>query len=281
MLWNSTVYGIFQNMKKCAKQLTSRDVWSCFVNLVMQGCHLLSVTTFPTCEYLNCPWLLFVATPCMCLAVKTHFFGKLFFLKAFQSAHLHYKYICSRMNQGWFQWYIHPLDEERGKIIDKTFRSSYCRCDMVIAKWLDIYVTCCTDIIQQEKTEGALGKTADCHTSLYGSAMRYIFKYFSECIWHQQGSVQTHNKHIITCPHRQSFRQIKMSSYWQIFNTDCTGSYQNDNFQCSQWLKFHWNGDISILCQGFYHFLFVRFFVEKMTCIMGPLCASLSVMNWF
>ena len=42
-----------------------------------------------------------------------------------------------------------------------------------------------------------------------------------------------------------SLRQ-KYLNFDEIFITDCTGSYQNDNFQCSWWWKFHPNDDIFI-----------------------------------
>ena len=34
--------------------------------------------------------------------------------------------------------------------------------------------------------------------------------------------------------------------FHKIFANGCTGSCQNDNLQCSQWLKFHQNDDISV-----------------------------------
>ena len=38
----------------------------------------------------------------------------------------------------------------------------------------------------------------------------------------------------------------KCHHFDDIFITGCTGSCQNDNFQCSQWWKFYQNNDISI-----------------------------------
>ena len=38
----------------------------------------------------------------------------------------------------------------------------------------------------------------------------------------------------------------KYCHFDEIFITGCTGSCQNDNFQCSQWWKFRQNGDIFV-----------------------------------
>ena len=38
----------------------------------------------------------------------------------------------------------------------------------------------------------------------------------------------------------------KCCHFDEIFITGCTGSCQNDNFQCSQWWKFHQNNNISV-----------------------------------
>ena len=38
----------------------------------------------------------------------------------------------------------------------------------------------------------------------------------------------------------------------EIFVTGCTGSCQNDNFQCSQWLKFRQNDDIFVSVLAWY-----------------------------
>ena len=40
--------------------------------------------------------------------------------------------------------------------------------------------------------------------------------------------------------------ETEMSSFDKIFINGCTWSCQNDNFQCSQWWKFHQNDDISV-----------------------------------
>ena len=39
---------------------------------------------------------------------------------------------------------------------------------------------------------------------------------------------------------------VKTYTETEIFITGCTGSCQNDNFQCSQWLKFRQNDDIFV-----------------------------------
>ena len=44
---------------------------------------------------------------------------------------------------------------------------------------------------------------------------------------------------------RQSLKR-KCLHFGEIFITGCTGSCQNDNFQCSQWLKFRQNDDIFV-----------------------------------
>ena len=51
----------------------------------------------------------------------------------------------------------------------------------------------------------------------------------SDGIWHQRPSLKR------KCLH-----------FDEIFITGCTGSCQNDNFQCSQWLKFRQNDDIFV-----------------------------------
>ena len=45
---------------------------------------------------------------------------------------------------------------------------------------------------------------------------------------------------------RESTLKRKCLHFDEIFNTGCTGSCQNDNFQCSQWLKFCQNDDIFV-----------------------------------
>ena len=50
----------------------------------------------------------------------------------------------------------------------------------------------------------------------------------------------------------------------EIFITGCTESCQNDNFQCSQWWKFHQNDDIfvSVIVNGSYGcFLYAMYFI--------------------
>ena len=47
---------------------------------------------------------------------------------------------------------------------------------------------------------------------------------------------------------RQSCFSLKWKCFHfdEIFITGCIGSCQNDNFQCSQWWRFHQNDDISL-----------------------------------
>ena len=42
----------------------------------------------------------------------------------------------------------------------------------------------------------------------------------------------------------------KCRHFDEIFITGCTESCQNDNFRCSQWLKFHQNDNISVSVNG-------------------------------
>ena len=55
---------------------------------------------------------------------------------------------------------------------------------------------------------------------------------------------------VYTIPER--FRHMRVTlkrkclHFDEIFITGCTGSCQNDNFQCSQWLKFRQNDDIFV-----------------------------------
>ena len=64
--------------------------------------------------------------------------------------------------------------------------------------------------------------------------------------------------------------ETEMSSFWWNFVTGCTGSCQNDNFQCSQWQKFHQNDNISVSVIKYLHlndtFLFVADQISAYVC---------------
>ena len=49
---------------------------------------------------------------------------------------------------------------------------------------------------------------------------------------------------------REPSLKRKCLHFDEIFITGCTGSCQNDNFQCSQWLKFRQNDDIFVSVVG-------------------------------
>ena len=59
-----------------------------------------------------------------------------------------------------------------------------------------------------------------------------------------------HNSSLLPmCDQKRHFSgslKRKCCHFDKIFITGCTGSCQNDNFQCSQWWKFHQNNNISV-----------------------------------
>ena len=54
------------------------------------------------------------------------------------------------------------------------------------------------------------------------------------------------NVYQISPVENESTLKQKCRHFEEIFITDCTESCQNDNFRCSQWLKFHQNDSISV-----------------------------------
>ena len=79
-----------------------------------------------------------------------------------------------------------------------------------------------------------------CHTSQsvhrvvsnhYGTLKNKIFTHLNKC----------YKCEIIVFTLKQ-----KCCHFDKIFITDCTGSCQNDNFQCSRWWKFQQNDNISV-----------------------------------
>ena len=60
----------------------------------------------------------------------------------------------------------------------------------------------------------------------------------------------------------------------EIFITGCTGSCQNDNFQCSQWLKFRQNDDIFVSVNSVTIWLTCDWDAPQSKNSFGLLCSS-------
>ena len=98
--------------------------------------------------------------------------------------------------------------------------------------------------------------------------------------YHSYRRMWTFDDDVIKWKHfpRYSLKQ-KCRHFDEIFITGCTESCQNDNFRCSQWLKFHQNDNISVsvlgLCVGIH-----RSPIGQHSSTHKPICHAHSVQSW-
>ena len=74
----------------------------------------------------------------------------------------------------------------------------------------------------------------------------------------------------------------KCRHFDEIFITGCTGSCQNDNFQCSQWWKFRQNEDISVsvIVDVFLYIHFFKWSLIDVSSLYIYFCMIYSVLDW-